>query len=91
MFSGPTGVPIGMARMGHDSIAAALVYQHASREADQSIADHLDARLLDRTKDASPVSETAPFALLCMGILGLERVTGIEPAWSAWKLPGPAS
>jgi integrase len=34
-----------MARMGHDSMAAALIYQHASREADKSIADHLDAKL----------------------------------------------
>src|SRR6266545_4402338 len=36
-----------MARMGHDSMAAALIYQHASREADQSISDHLDAKLAD--------------------------------------------
>jgi integrase len=34
-----------MARMGHDSMAAALIYQHASQEADRSIADHMDARL----------------------------------------------
>ncbi len=34
-----------MARMGHDSMRAALIYQHASREADRSIADHLDAAL----------------------------------------------
>jgi integrase len=31
-----------MARMGHDSPRAALIYQHASREADQSIADAID-------------------------------------------------
>jgi integrase len=34
-----------MTRMGHDSMRAALIYQHASREADRSIADHLDAAL----------------------------------------------
>lgn len=34
-----------MARMGHDSMAAALIYQHASREADRAIADHLDGAL----------------------------------------------
>ncbi|SRR6266542_534325 len=34
-----------MARMGHDSMRAALIYQHASRKADRSIADHLDAAL----------------------------------------------
>lgn len=31
-----------MARMGHDSPRAALIYQHASREADQGIADAID-------------------------------------------------
>ena len=34
-----------MARMGHDSIAAALIYQHASREADRAIADHFQQQL----------------------------------------------
>jgi integrase len=34
-----------MARMGHDSMNAALIYQHASTEADQAIASALDARL----------------------------------------------
>jgi integrase len=34
-----------MARMGHDSMTAALIYQHASREADRAIADHLETRL----------------------------------------------
>ena len=34
-----------MARMGHDSMRAALIYQHASREADKSVADYLDAAL----------------------------------------------
>jgi hypothetical protein len=33
-----------MARMGHDSIEAALIYQHKSSEADRSIADHMDAQ-----------------------------------------------
>ena len=31
-----------MARMGHDSMSAALIYQHASRTADRAIAGHLD-------------------------------------------------
>jgi integrase len=34
-----------MARMGQDSSRAALIYQHASRQVDQSIADKLSARL----------------------------------------------
>ncbi|TQS21001.1 site-specific integrase [Microbispora sp. KK1-11] len=38
------------ARMGHDSDRAALIYQHATRDADQRIADALSARVeADRT------------------------------------------
>jgi hypothetical protein len=32
-----------MARMGHDSIRAAIIYQHATTEADAKIAAALDA------------------------------------------------
>jgi hypothetical protein len=31
-----------MARMGHDSPRAALIYQHTNREADHGIADAMD-------------------------------------------------
>jgi integrase len=34
-----------MARMGHDSMNAAIIYQHATREADRVIADALDVRV----------------------------------------------
>ena len=34
-----------MTRMGHDSPAAALIYQHSSRAADEAIAAALDTRL----------------------------------------------
>jgi integrase len=37
-----------MTRMGHDSPAAALIYQHSSRIADEAIAIALDARLSER-------------------------------------------
>ena len=37
-----------MTRMGHDSPAAALIYQHSSRVADEGIAAALDARLSER-------------------------------------------
>lgn len=42
-----------MARMGQDSPRAALIYQHASRQADQTIADKLSALIEDAnsTKD----------------------------------------
>jgi integrase len=33
------------ARMGHDSARAAMIYQHATEEADQAIADALDKRI----------------------------------------------
>jgi hypothetical protein len=32
-----------MARMGHDSVRAAIIYQHATTEADARIAGSLDA------------------------------------------------
>lgn len=34
-----------MARMGHDSVRAAIIYQHATTEADARIAAALDAEL----------------------------------------------
>ncbi len=41
-----------MTRMGHDSPAAALIYQHSSRAADAAIAAALDARLVARAEAA---------------------------------------
>ncbi|MGV9302754.1 tyrosine-type recombinase/integrase [Nonomuraea sp. NPDC003727] len=40
------------ARMGHDSDRAALIYQHATRDADQRIADALSARVRAEQKKA---------------------------------------
>ncbi|MGW4966597.1 tyrosine-type recombinase/integrase [Nonomuraea sp. NPDC004186] len=40
------------ARMGHDSDRAALIYQHATRDADQRIADALSARAKAERKKA---------------------------------------
>lgn len=34
-----------MERMGHDSMRAALIYQHATRDADRRIADSLDGQI----------------------------------------------
>jgi hypothetical protein len=34
-----------MARMGHDDVRAAIIYQYASSEADQAIADRLSDRV----------------------------------------------
>jgi hypothetical protein len=38
--------------MGHDSDPAALIYQHATRDADQKIADALSARVKAEQKKA---------------------------------------
>lgn len=44
-----------MARMGHDSMNAAIIYQHATRPADRAIANALDVQLrADRECDADP-------------------------------------
>jgi hypothetical protein len=43
-----------MTRMGHDSPAAALIYQHSSRVADEAIAAALDARLMERKSRTLP-------------------------------------
>lgn len=40
-----------MARMGHDSMHAALIYQHATSEADRAIAEALEARFSSRDTD----------------------------------------
>ncbi|WP_225959228.1 tyrosine-type recombinase/integrase [Nonomuraea africana] len=40
------------ARMGHDSDRAALIYQHATRDADQRIAEALNARVRAEQKKA---------------------------------------
>jgi integrase len=67
-----------MAQMGHDSPAAALIYQHATSEADTAIALALEAKLRERRAPDSP--ETAPpAATLGPGIFELGPVEG--PAW----------
>ncbi len=48
-----------MVRMGHDSIAAAIFYQHASREADRAIADHLQQQLDETFKQLDDDDEAA--------------------------------
>ncbi|UVS76330.1 tyrosine-type recombinase/integrase [Actinokineospora sp. UTMC 2448] len=43
-----------MARMGHSSVRAALIYQHASREADRKIADSMSKAVRKARKAAKP-------------------------------------
>lgn len=49
-----------MARMGHDSMTAALICQHASREADKSIIWMLPSRPLTTDNGPFMAHETRP-------------------------------
>ena len=60
-FAAATGVSTRdlMARMGHDSINAAIIYQHATRQADRVIADALDTQMRALRKGAQPVAQVS--------------------------------
>jgi len=45
-----------MSRMGHDSVRAAIIYQHATTEADARIADSLDANIAGAVADGGPAA-----------------------------------
>jgi Phage integrase family len=106
-----------MARMGHDSERAAIIYQHAARDADQAIAEAKDAQvrgsagrqregddgssgvpvpagtctLIARTGLRRAGERKAPTRLSAVSCgFVMERVTGIEPALSAWEVCGAA-
>ena len=51
-----------MPRMGHDSPAAALLYQHSSRPSDEAIAAALDARLSGPLSPVDQAPENGPWA-----------------------------
>jgi hypothetical protein len=48
------------ARMGHDSARAAMIYQHATAEADQAIAEALDKRIAGAAKPAPKQAGDGP-------------------------------
>jgi hypothetical protein len=92
-----------MARMGHDDMRAALIYQRATQDAADRIADGL-SELADRhrgttvrprpaegTQRARATTESRNDKVPGRGVLPLtwaffmERMTGIEPAYSAWE------
>jgi len=75
-----------MARLGHSSPRAAMIYQHATRVRDKAIADALGQQLAGkaRTKPsgpelAQPSAHTTRKRSKSAG-LPAERATGIEPA-----------
>jgi integrase len=50
-----------MARMGHDSERAALIYQHAARGADKRITDAIDSHVqAEQGRDEGPASTVVP-------------------------------
>jgi hypothetical protein len=53
MLAAATGTSLRdlMARMGHDSPAAALIYQHATSKADQAIAKALGRAMVHAAED----------------------------------------
>jgi hypothetical protein len=80
-----------MARMGHSSTRAALIYQHTAQEQDREIADALSSRITQerdraRQQEESTVITERPGPALCLTWpLVSERVKGIEPSLSAWE------
>jgi Phage integrase family len=112
-FAAASGVGIKdlMARMGHDSERAAMIYQHEARGADRAITGAIDAHVRAQRAhggdDDGLVPVLGPQAngtLMARGLssgpgrtlhgsqiiavtwgLIVERATGIEPAWPAWK------
>jgi integrase len=67
-----------MARMGHDSMAAALIYQHASTQADQAIAASMNARFEALQADAGRESQKPA-----------ERDSSKRSRQSQWPADGP--
>ncbi len=56
-----------MARMGHDDMRAALIYQHATGEADRVIADRLSDLLADHTRPGPDDDDGAAGTLVPVG------------------------
>ncbi|MEV0581291.1 tyrosine-type recombinase/integrase [Nonomuraea sp. NPDC050310] len=61
MFAAASGVGLKdlMARMGHDNIRAAMIYQHAVRGVDQAITDAIDRHIAGPDQEDPP---TIPIA-----------------------------
>jgi hypothetical protein len=85
-----------MHRVGHGSMRAALIYQHATGERDREIADALQFRIERELKEMGPIEGPrlrvggpslgqAPQKERGDEAFAAERVTRIELAWPAWK------
>ncbi|MDX6309726.1 MAG: hypothetical protein QOI06_2772 [Nocardioidaceae bacterium] len=80
VFAASSGVSTRdlMARMGHDSMTAALIYQHASSQADQAIAASMDARFEALQADAGREPQTPA-----------QRDSSKRSARAQWPIDGP--
>jgi integrase len=61
--SGGAGIKDLMARMGHDSERAAMIYQHQARGADQTITSAIDTHIVtehDKDDDDGPAGALVP-------------------------------
>jgi hypothetical protein len=89
-----------MHRVGHGTMRAALIYQHATGERDREIADALQFRIERELKEMGPIEGSrlavdgsslglAPKKSEMTRDFPVERVTRIELAWPAWKYSTP--
>jgi hypothetical protein len=82
-------------RLGSGSTRAALIYQHAAQEQDRGIAHALSSHITrerdracngPRTPKQSKAIDKSPSRIWRLTkAFSVERVTGIEPALSAWE------
>jgi len=88
-----------MHRMGHATMRAALIYQHATSERDRETASAMDRRIAGegrRRRRTAPMARKiehggeaeGPGAAIMRSTWAsyMERATGIEPAPSVWKI-----
>ncbi len=87
-----------MDRMGHASTRVALIYQHRTTHRDRLIADEISkrpgrAQAIGHAAGTREEEALMTDSLMISGNTALathyhwERVTGIEPALSAWEAP----
>ena len=74
-----------MTRMGHDSPRAALLYQHATAQADRAIADALNAAV-EALKRPEEAVRRGP---RCRAGEGSDRASGVIARGTLWPVNGP--
>jgi hypothetical protein len=65
-----------MHRMGHGSMRAALIYQHATHERDREIADALQVRIERELKEIGPMEGPRPRSRRTIDGPGVEEGEG---------------